>query len=204
MREEIVEVLADFDEEIATLFLEGEPVSEALLRRALRKHTIALDVIPVLCGSAFKNKGVQPLLDAVVDYLPSPLDLPDIVGIDPDTSGETSRACSNDAPFSALAFKIMVDPFVGRLVFCRIYSGSLENGVSILNASTNKRERVGRILRMHANKREEMESAHAGLIVALPGLKPSRTGDTLCDEKAPILLESLEFPEPVISLAVEP
>ncbi|WP_029166025.1 elongation factor G [Aminiphilus circumscriptus] len=204
MREEIVEVLADFDEEIATLFLEGEPVSEALLRRALRKHTIALDVIPVLCGSAFKNKGVQPLLDAVVDYLPSPIDLPDIVGIDPNTNGETSRVCSSDAPFSALAFKIMVDPFVGRLVFCRIYSGSLENGVSILNASTNKRERVGRILRMHANKREEMESAHAGLIVALPGLKTARTGDTLCDEKAPILLESLEFPEPVISLAVEP
>jgi elongation factor G len=204
MREEIVEVLADFDEEIATLFLEGEPVSEALLRRTLRKHTIALDVIPVLCGSAFKNKGVQPLLDAVVDYLPSPIDLPDIVGIDPNTNGETSRVCSSDAPFSALAFKIMVDPFVGRLVFCRIYSGSLENGVSILNASTNKRERVGRILRMHANKREEMESAHAGLIVALPGLKTARTGDTLCDEKAPILLESLEFPEPVISLAVEP
>ncbi|WP_300523277.1 elongation factor G [Aminiphilus sp.] len=204
MRDEMVEVLADFDEEITTLFLEGEAVSEALLRKALRKHTIALDVIPVLCGSAFKNKGVQPLLDAVVDYLPSPLDLPDIVGIDPDTSGETSRACSNDAPFSALAFKIMVDPFVGRLVFCRIYSGSLENGVSILNASTNKRERVGRILRMHANKREEMESAHAGLIVALPGLKTARTGDTLCDEKAPILLESLEFPEPVISLSVEP
>jgi elongation factor G len=204
MRDDMVEVLADFDEEITTLFLEGEAVSDALLRKALRKHTIALDVIPVLCGSAFKNKGVQPLLDAVVDYLPSPMDLPDIVGIDPDTSGETSRACSSDAPFSALAFKIMVDPFVGRLVFCRIYSGSLENGVSILNASTNKRERVGRILRMHANKREEMESAHAGLIVALPGLKTARTGDTLCDEKAPILLESLEFPEPVISLSVEP
>jgi elongation factor G len=204
MRDEMVEVLADFDEEITALFLEGETVSDELLRRALRKHTIALDVIPVLCGSAFKNKGVQPLLDAVVDYLPSPIDLPDIVGIDPVAGGETSRACSSDAPFSALAFKIMVDPFVGRLVFCRIYSGSLENGVSILNASANKRERVGRILRMHANKREEMESAHAGLIVALPGLKTARTGDTLCDEKAPILLESLEFPEPVISLSVEP
>lgn len=204
MRDEMVEVLADFDEEITTLFLDGESVPEALLRKVLRRHTIALDVVPVLCGSAFKNKGVQPLLDAVVEYLPSPVDLPDIVGIDPDTTQEASRACSDDAPFSALAFKIMVDPFVGRLVFCRIYSGRLANGVSILNASTKKRERVGRILRMHANKREEMESAHAGLIVALPGLKTARTGDTLCDEKAPILLESLEFPEPVISLSVEP
>ena len=158
-----------------------------------------------MCGSAFKNKGVQPLLDAVVEYLPSPLDMPHVIGVDPDdTSKEIEIKADASEPFAALAFKIMVDPFVGRLAFCRIYSGTIENGMSIYNTNTRRRERVGRILRMHANKREEMENAQAGLIVAIPGLKQVRTGDTLCDEKRPVLLENLIFPEPVISLSVEP
>ena len=163
-----------------------------------------MELVPVLCGSAFKNKGVQLLLDAVVDYLPSPMDLPPTVGIDPDSGETVVRECRVDAPFSALAFKIMVDPFVGRLAFCRIYSGTLENGMALTNVGAGKKERVGRILRMHANKREELDAAHAGLIVAIPGLKNIRTGDTLSDERVPILLENLQFPEPVIDLAVEP
>jgi elongation factor G len=167
--------------------------------------TVRLELFPVLCGSAFKNKGVQPLLDAIVDYLPSPLDMPPVVGTDPDDpSKEKSFEPSVDAPFAALAFKIMVDPFVGRLAFCRVYSGYLENGMSVYNANTRRRERVGRILRMHADKREDLDSAQAGLIVAIPGFKQVRTGDTICDEKDPILLENLTFPDPVISLSVEP
>ncbi len=204
-RDAMVEALADFDDDIMNLFLEGESISEDLLKAALRRSTISLDIVPVLCGSAFKNKGVQPLLDAVVDYLPSPLDLPPTVGVNPDDSEkEIVVKPDEDAPFAALAFKIMVDPFVGRLAFCRVYSGTITNGTTVYNSSTRKRERVGRILRMHANKREEMDFASAGLIVAIPGLKQVRTGDTLCSENAPVLLENLIFPEPVIDLSVEP
>ena len=204
-RDAMVEALADYDDEIMNLFLDGEEVSEEMIHRALRKSTISLDIVPVLCGSAFKNKGVQPLLDAVVDYLPSPLDMPAVHGSDPDDpEKEIPVVPDEDAPFAALAFKIMVDPFVGRLAFCRIYSGTISNGTSIYNATTRKRERIGRILRMHANKREEMESASAGMIVAIPGLKQVRTGDTLCAENRPVMLENLVFPEPVIDLSVEP
>ncbi len=204
-KDAMIEALADFDDEIMNLFLEGEEVSVELMQRAIRKSTIALDIVPVLCGSAFKNKGVQPLLDAVVDYLPSPIDMPDIHGTDPDDAEKDVIVKPDEsAPFSALAFKIMVDPFVGRLAFCRIYSGAISNGTSIYNATTHKRERIGRILRMHANKREEMEEASAGMIVAIPGLKQVRTGDTLCAEDFPVMLENLIFPEPVIDLSVEP
>jgi elongation factor G len=181
-RAEMIENLSDFDDEMMSLYLEGQEVSEDMIRRTIRKAAIALNIVPVMCGSAFKNKGVQPLLDAVVAYLPSPLDMPPLIAHDPDDLGkEILIHPSAEAPFSALAFKIMVDPFVGRLAFCRIYSGSIENGMSIYNTNTRRRERIGRILRMHANKREELDSAQAGLIVAIPGLKQVRTGDTLCD-----------------------
>ena len=203
-RDALVEQLADFDDRIMSAFLDGKPVEESWIRETLRRETIALNVVPVLCGSAFKNKGVQLLLDAVVDYLPSPLDIPRYEGTDPETGEIAQVEASLEAPFVALAFKIMVDPYVGRLAFCRVYSGRLESGSGIYNATTRKRERVGRILRMHANKREELDAIHAGMIVAIPGLKQVRTGDTLCMEDHPVVLESLEFPEPVISLAVEP
>ncbi|EFQ24064.1 elongation factor G [Aminomonas paucivorans] len=203
-RDAMVETLADFDDQIMTAFLDAKPVEEAWIREALRRETVALNVVPVLCGSAFKNKGVQLVLDAVVDYLPSPLDIPRYEGVNPETGDAVEVDSSVEGPFVALAFKIMVDPFVGRLAFCRVYSGTLESGSGIYNASTRKRERVGRILRMHANKREELDAVHAGMIVAIPGLKQVRTGDTLCMEGHPVLLESVEFPEPVISLAVEP
>ena len=204
-RDILIEAVADFDDNIMTLFLDNAPVENAVLKAAIRKATVAQQMVPVLCGSAFKNKGVQPLLDAVVDYLPSPLDLPPMMGADPDDAEvQILRRPDDNEPFSALAFKIMVDPFVGRLAFCRVYSGKITNGMSIMNVSTRKRERVGRILRMHANKREELESIGSGMIVAIPGLKQVRTGDTLCDEKQPVLLENLTFPEPVISLSVEP
>ena len=204
-RDSMIEALADFDDDIMSRFLDGEEVSIDSIKKVLRKSTIALDIVPVLCGSAFKNKGVQPLLDAVVAYLPSPLDLPPTHGVDPDDpEKEILLETSEDAPFAALAFKIMVDPFVGRLAFCRIYSGSVSNGVGVYNSTTHKRERIGRILRMHANKREELETASAGMIVAIPGLKLIRTGDTICLEDKPVLLENLIFPEPVISLSVEP
>ena len=204
-RSEMIENLSDYDDEMMSLYLEGQEVPEDMIRRTIRKAAIGLNIVPVMCGSAFKNKGVQPLLDAVVAYLPSPLDMPPLIAHDPDDlEKEILIHPSAEAPFSALAFKIMVDPFVGRLAFCRIYSGSIENGMSIYNTNTRRRERVGRILRMHANKREELENAQAGLIVAIPGLKQVRTGDTLCDEQDPVLLENLIFPEPVISLSVEP
>ena len=204
-RAEMIENLADYSDEMMELYLEGKDVPVEMICSTIRKATIALNIVPVMCGSAFKNKGVQPLLDAVVAYLPSPLDMPPAAAVDPDDlEKEISIPPSIDAPFSALAFKIMVDPFVGRLAFCRIYSGKIENGMSIYNTSTRRRERVGRILRMHANKREELEVAQAGMIVAIPGLKQVRTGDTLCDEKTPVLLENLTFPEPVIYLSVEP
>ncbi len=203
-REALVEAMADVDEDVMALYLEGKHVPENVLRRAIRKGTIDLAVFPVLCGSAFKNKGVHSLLDAVVDYLPSPLDLPPIKGVHPSTGDTEERHPDPAAPLSALAFKIMVDPFVGRLVYCRIYSGRIRSGSSILNTSTGSRERVGRILRMHANKREDLEEASAGEIIALPGLKATRTGDTLSDERKPILLESVQFPEPVVHLSAEP
>ncbi len=204
-RMELIEALADHDDELAERYLDGQDITVEEIKRVLRKATIALEIVPVLCGSAFKNKGVQPVLDAVVDYLPSPIDMPDTVAVDPDhTENEIAIKPKMDEPFAALAFKIMVDPFVGRLAFCRVYSGTLESGTTIYNTNTRKRERVGRILQMHANKREELTSTHAGMIVAIPGLKQVRTGDTLCDEKHPVLLENLTFPEPVISLSVEP
>ncbi|MDD4365735.1 MAG: elongation factor G [Synergistales bacterium] len=204
-REALIEAVSDFDEAIMEAFLEGREVPVDRLKAAIRKATIELHIVPVLCGSAFKNKGVQPMLDAVVDYLPSPDDLPPIVAHDvDDPEKEIERHSSYDEPFAALAFKVMVDPFVGRLVFCRIYSGALKAGDSVLNVATGRRERVGRILRMHANKREELDECAAGMIVALPGLKATRTGDTLCAESAPVLLEDLDFPEPVIHLSVEP
>jgi elongation factor G len=204
-RDAMIEALADFDDDIMTLYLEGEDVPLPLIRKAIRKSTISMDIVPVLCGSAFKNKGVQPLLDAVVDFLPSPVDLPPIHGVDPDDpEKEITVTPDEDAPFSALAFKIMVDPFVGRLAFCRIYSGAISNGAAVYNSTTHKKERIGRILRMHANKREEMESATAGMIVAIPGLKQVRSGDTLCSDSSQVVLENLVFPEPVIDLSVEP
>ena len=204
-RMEMIEQLADHDDEMMELYLEGKEISIELINKVIRKATIALEIVPVMCGSAFKNKGVQPLLDAVVEYLPSPVDMPHVIGVDPDDkTKEIECKASADAPFAALAFKIMVDPFVGRLAFCRVYSGTIESGTSIYNTNTRRRERVGRILRMHANKREELDSAQAGLIIAIPGLKQVRTGDTLCDEKHQVLLENLVFPEPVISLSVEP
>lgn len=204
-RDAMIEALADYNDDIMNIYLEGENVPAEMLKATLRKTTIALEVVPVLCGSAFKNKGIQPLLDAVVDYLPSPLDLPPTIGCDVDDAEKTIEIHPDPkAPFAALAFKIMVDPFVGRLAFCRVYSGSIANGSGIYNSTTRKRERVGRILRMHANKREEMESASAGSIIAIPGLKQVRTGDTLCSEDHPLVLENLIFPEPVIRLSVEP
>lgn len=204
-RMEMIEALADHDDELMSLYLEGKEVPNELITKVLRSATIKMEIFPVMCGSAFKNKGVQPLLDAIVDYLPSPLDMPPVTGVDPDdVTKEKSFKTDVKEPFAALAFKVMVDPFVGRIVFCRIYSGSIENGVTVYNSDTRRRERVGRILRMHADKREDIDSAQAGLIVAIPGLKMVRTGDTLCDEKNPILLENLTFPDPVISLSVEP
>ena len=203
-RDSMIEALSDFDEDIMALFLEGEEVPNDKIRAAIRKSTIALDIIPAMCGTAFKNKGIQPLLDGVVAYLPSPMDLPAIKGEDPDDGSERERHADISEPISILAFKIAVDPFVGKLTFCRIYSGMLKSGMSLYNPTSRKKERVGRILQMHSNKRTDIEEAGAGMIVAIPGLKATRTGDTLCDEKSPIVLESLVFPEPVISLAVEP
>ena len=203
-RGNMIEAAAEATEELMDKYLGGEELTEEEIVCALRQRTLAGEIQPVLCGSAFKNKGVQPMLDAVCDYLPSPLDRKDLKGVNPETNEEEARPADDNAPFAALAFKIMVDPFVGRLAFCRVYSGKIESGMSIYNTNTRRRERVGRILRMHANKREELESAQAGLIVAIPGLKQVRTGDTLCDEKTPVLLENLIFPEPVISLSVEP
>ncbi len=204
-RMEMIEALADHDDELMSIYLEGQEVPVELIKKVLRQATTKMEIFPVMCGSAFKNKGVQPLLDAIVDYLPSPLDMPPVTGVDPDdVTREKSFKTDINEPFAALAFKVMVDPFVGRIVFCRIYSGNIANGVTVYNSDTRRRERVGRILRMHADKREDIDSAQAGLIVAIPGLKQVRTGDTLCDEKDPILLENLTFPDPVISLSVEP
>src|SRR5438067_1254279 len=201
---QLVETVAENDDEMLHKFLEGEEISAAELKASLRKSTIALKVFPVVVGTAFKNKGVQPLLDAVVDYLPSPLDVPETHGTDPDSGKSITRKASDGEPFSALAFKIMADPFVGQLTFIRIYSGQLKSGESVLNSRTQRNERIGRLLKMHANKREDIQEILAGDICAAVGLKNVSTGDTICDPKHPITLESIEFAVPVISVAVEP
>jgi elongation factor G len=201
---QLIEAVADHDEEIMMAFLEDEPISEDQLRRAIRAATLDISITPVLLGSAFKNKGVQPLLDAVIDYLPSPLDVPPVTGIDPKGGDEVVREPRLDAPFSALAFKVMTDPFVGKLTYFRVYSGKLNSGSYVLNATTGRKERVGRILEMHANHREDVDQIGAGAIAAAVGLKQTTTGDTLCAEDAPVLLEAIDFPDPVIDVAVEP
>jgi elongation factor G len=203
-RDILVEKLAEEDDQLMHVYLEGRNASAADIKAALRRATLAGKVVPVLCGTALKNKGIQQLLDAIVDYLPSPLDVPAVEGTDPETREVASRPGSEDAPFSALAFKVVSDPFVGRLVYLRIYSGRAEGGTRLLNAARNEKERLGRLLRMHANHREEIDSACAGDIVAALGLKSTLTGDTLCDPAAPIILEAITFPEPVVSVAIEP
>ena len=203
-REKLVEAVAETDEDLMMKYLEGEEITNEELKAGIRKATINVEFFPVLCGSAFKNKGVQLMLDAVIDYLPSPLDIPAIKGINPDTDEEETRPASDEEPFAALAFKIMTDPFVGRLTFFRVYSGVLQSGSYVLNTSKGKRERIGRILQMHANSRNEIETVYAGDIAAAVGLKDTTTGDSLTDEKAKIILESINVPEPVIQLMVEP
>lgn len=202
--EKLLEALADFDEELMTKYLDGQEIPEEEIRVALRKGTLSAKITPVLCGSSFKNKGVQMLLDAVVDLLPSPVDLPPTKGTNIDKDEELVRNSSDDEPFAALAFKIMADPYVGKLAFFRVYSGTLKTGSYVLNSTKGKRERVGRILRMHANHREEIEEVRAGDIAAAVGWKDTTTGDTICDEKNPVILESMEFPDPVINIAIEP
>ena len=202
-REQLVEAAADCDDELAVRYLEGEAIEPAALVKALREATLSLKIVPVLCGTAFKNKGVQPLLDAILDYLPSPLDVPPIEGEQSKSGKTVSRKASDDEPFAALAFKIMTDKHVGTLTYVRVYSGKVETGKQLLNVGTDKKERVGRILQMHANKREERDSLHAGDIAAIVGMKTVRTGDTLADPKHPVLLESIDFPDPVISIAIE-
>ncbi|MGT2934163.1 elongation factor G [Streptococcus catagoni] len=203
-REKLVEAVAETDEELMMKYLEGEEITNEELVAAIRQATINVEFFPVLCGSAFKNKGVQMMLDAVIDYLPSPLDIPAIKGINPDTDEEETRPASDEEPFAALAFKIMTDPFVGRLTFFRVYSGVLQSGSYVVNTSKDKRERIGRILQMHANTRKEIETVYAGDIAAAVGLKNTTTGDSLTDEKAKVILESIDVPEPVIQLMVEP
>lgn len=203
-RETMIERLSEVDEELMALYLEGKTPTKAQIVAGLRRATIAQQAVPVLCGAAFKNKGVQPLLDAVVDYLPSPADIPPVGGVHPDSHQELSRRAADDEAFAALAFKIMNDPFVGQLTFFRVYSGVLEAGLTVFNAAKGKRERIGRLLRMHANKREDIKRVEAGNIAAAVGLRVTTTGDTLCDEKSPILLERMQFANPVISQAIEP
>jgi elongation factor G len=204
-REKMIEALSDVDDSIMEKFLEGEDIGEAELRAALRKGTVELKLTPVICGTAFKNKGVQQLLDAIVDYLPSPLDVRPVEGIVPNDSDETALRRADDAePFSALAFKVAADPFVGQLTFIRVYSGALSAGSYVYNSTKDRKERVGRLLQMHSNKREELKEVKAGDIAAVVGLKDTLTGDTLCDPKSPVVLEAIEFPEPVISVAIEP
>ena len=203
-RAELLENIAEHDEELMEKYLEGEELTEEEIKRAIRTATIANAMNPVLCGSAYKNKGVQPLLDAIVDYMPAPTDVPDIKGVDPQTDEPTTRKSSDEEPFAALAFKIATDPYVGKLAFTRVYSGTVESGSYVYNSTKGKRERIGRILMMHANKREEIEKAYAGDIVAIIGLKDTTTGDTLCDMDSEVILENMEFPDPVISVAIEP
>lgn len=203
-REKLLDAVSMFDDEIMELYLEGKEIPTDKIRTAIRKATCAVEMVPVVCGSSYRNKGVQKLLDAIVDYMPAPTDVPAIKGVNPKTDEEEERKSSDDEPFSALAFKIMTDPYVGRLSFFRVYSGTLTTGSSVLNATKGKRERMGRILQMHANHREDIETVYSGDIAAVVGLKNTTTGDTLCDEKNPIILESMEFPEPVIRVAIEP
>ena len=200
----LLDACADIDEEIMMLVLDEQPVPEDMIRKALRKGTIENLLVPVVCGTSYKNKGVQKLLDAIVDFMPSPVDIPAIQGVNPDTDEEDERPADDNAPFSALAFKIATDPYVGRLSFVRVYSGMLNTGTSVLNSTKKQKERIGRILQMHANHREDIETVYSGDIAAVIGLKNSTTGDTLCDEKHPVILESMEFPEPVIRVAIEP
>jgi elongation factor G len=203
-REKLIEAAVELDDDAMAAYLEGQEPDEETLKRLIRKAVLSASFFPVLCGSAFKNKGVQSLLDAVVDYLPSPLDVPSIKGIDPRKGTEIVRKSSDSEPLSMLAFKIMDDPFVGSLAFCRVYSGKIEAGMSVLNSPYDKRERIGRMLLMHANHREDIKEAFAGDIIAVAGLKETRTGDTLCDPQHPVILEKMEFPDPVIEVAVEP
>merc|ERR1719201_1735515 len=203
-REELVEMAVEQDEELLLMYLEGEEPAEADLKRCIRKGTLAGDFVPVLTGTAFKNKGVQPLLDAVIDYMPSPLDVEAIKGTSVDGETPMVRESSDEEPFSSLAFKIMTDPFVGSLTFTRIYSGILEKGTSVLNSVKGKRERIGRMLEMNANDRTDIEEARAGDIIALVGCKDTTTGETLCDPENPVILEKMDFPEPVIKVSVEP
>ena len=203
-RTKLLEAVSEYDDEIMMLYLEGEEVPEDMVKTAIRKATLDVKMIPVVCGTSYRNKGVQKLLDAVIEYMPSPLDKKDIAGIDPETGDADSRPSDDNAPFSALAFKIMTDPFVGKLCFFRVYSGTINAGSHVLNSTKRNRERLGRILQMHANHREDIETVYSGDIAAAVGLKNTTTGDTLCDEKAPIILESMEFPEPVIRVAIEP
>ena len=201
---ELMEAVAEQDDELMMLFLEGEELPLEDVKKAIRAATIANKMVPVCCGTSYKNKGVQKLLDAIVDYMPAPIDIPDIKGIDTKTDEETTRPTSDDEPFAALAFKIATDPFVGKICFVRVYSGCIQSGATVYNATKNGRERLGRILLMHANHREDVEEIRAGDIAAVVGVKNTTTGDTLCDEKAPVILESMEFPEPVIRVAIEP
>ena len=203
-RTKLIDACADLSDEIMELALEEKPIPQELIRKVLRQGTIDNKIVPVTCGTSYRNKGVQKLLDAIVDFMPSPVDIPAIKGINPDTDEEDERPASDEAPFSALAFKIATDPFVGRLSFIRVYSGVLNTGTAVLNSTKKQKERIGRILQMHANHREDIEEVYSGDIAAVVGLKNSTTGDTLCDEKHPIILESMEFPEPVIRVAIEP
>ena len=203
-REKLLDAVSMFDDDIMEKYMEGEEIPAEQIRAAIRKATCAVEMIPVVCGTSYKNKGVQKLLDAIVDYMPSPLDIPAIKGVNPDTDEEDERHPDDNAPFSALAFKIATDPYVGRLSYVRVYSGHVSTGSSVLNSTKRQKERIGRIVQMHANHREDIEEIYAGDIAAVVGLKNSTTGDTLCDEKAPIILESMNFPEPVIRVAIEP
>ena len=203
-RTNLLEAVSDFDDEIMEMYLEGEEVPADKIRAAIRRATVAVKMVPVVCGTSYKNKGVQKLLDAIVDYLPSPLDIPAVEGVNPKTGETETREASDDAPFSALAFKIMTDPYVGKLAFFRVYSGTVNAGETVINATKGQRERLGRILLMHANHREDLQTAYSGDIAAAVGLKNTTTGDTLCDDKHQIVLENMEFPEPVIRVAIEP
>jgi len=203
-REKLLDAVSMFDDEIMELYLGGEEIPQERIRTAIRKATIANEMVPITCGTSYKNKGVQKLLDAIVDYMPAPTDIPPIKGVNPKTEEEEERPSDDNAPFSALAFKIMTDPYVGRLSFVRVYSGTLSTGTSVLNSTKGQKERIGRILQMHANHREDIETIYSGDIAGVIGLKNSTTGDTLCDEKHPVILESMEFPEPVIRVAIEP
>ena len=203
-RQKMLDAVAEFDDQVMEKYINGQPLSEEEVRRVVRAGTIAMKVVPVLCGSAFKNKGVQQLLDGVVDFLPSPVDIPPVIGVDPNTSKEVERRPSDSEPFSALAFKIMTDPFAGQLTFFRVYSGTLKTGTPVLNVTKGTKDRVGRLLKMHANKREEIPEVRCGDIAAAIGLKDTRTGDTLCDDEHPIILEAMKFPTPVIDVAIEP